>query len=125
MRKTRRLDPPELGRYGVQRACRDLLEVHGWVVYTTHERHAFLSTGRKGQVDLVAVKRNDLPSLFIECKRRGEKPEPHQLAHHEDLKARGFEVLVIDEVNDLAAYIAEIEGDAHARGDAAAYPQEN
>ena len=103
--KRGKLVVPELGKGGVQDACRELLELHHWIVFTTHQREAFKSAGRKGQPDLVAVLNSSRLPLFIECKTGDEKPDAAQLLFHNSLCARGYYVLVIRDVKELEPYL--------------------
>jgi len=103
--KRGKLVVPELGKGGAQDASREMLELHHWMVFTTHEREAYKSAGRKGQPDLVAVLDSSRLPMFIECKTGDGKPSAEQLLFHNSLRARGYEVLVIRDVSELKAYV--------------------
>lgn len=51
--------------------------------------------GRRGKPDELTLLPWRLPAL-VELKKRGEKPEPHQLREHERLGRIGHRVVVID-----------------------------
>ena len=59
----------------------------------------WVSPGRRGVPDRIVF----LPGRisFVELKRPGEKPEPHQLRFHTLLRRFGFEVLVIDHPDQI------------------------
>lgn len=50
---------------------------------------------KQGFPDLMALK--DGKALFIEVKRPGQKPRPLQEYRHEELRKKGFEVLILTE----------------------------
>jgi Holliday junction resolvase len=58
-----------------------------------------MSCSLPGWPDLQAHKNGKI--IFIECKAPGKKPTPLQAYRHENLRAIGFEVWVIDDVKDL------------------------
>jgi hypothetical protein len=43
--------------------------------------------------------------LRIEMKKPGEKPEPHQIEIHELLRSKGYQVIVIDNLEDFKSAI--------------------
>ena len=47
---------------------------------------------------------------FVEVKRKGEKPRPIQLSRHRLLKKLGFQVFVLDDVQQIKKIIDEIIG---------------
>jgi Holliday junction resolvase len=48
---------------------------------------------------------------FVEVKAPGEKPRPLQLRRHEQLRALGFKVYVIDGTEQIASVVAEVSGE--------------
>ncbi|MEN6532205.1 MAG: hypothetical protein ABFD89_00985 [Bryobacteraceae bacterium] len=92
----------------VQRACVELLEAEGYRVFVTHERDARKSSGRKGQNDLVAVRRDG--TLLIECKRPGKKQSPEQIAYGRKAIADGLNYIVVHDVDELRAELGAWDG---------------
>lgn len=41
-----------------------------------------------------------IEAFYVEFKKSGEEPEPHQLRRHKKLRAQGFNVYVIDNLED-------------------------
>lgn len=72
----------------VQSRVIDVYTSNGWLVVK------ILQCTLNGWPDLQAHK--DGVTIFIECKRPGERPTPLQLYRHKQLRGAGFEVLVID-----------------------------
>ncbi len=71
----------------------------------------FVSPGFDGMPDRIIL----LPDgkfAFAELKAPGEKPRPLQLARHRMLRELGFNVYVIDGVNQIRKVIDEMGGDA-------------
>ncbi|MFL0245506.1 VRR-NUC domain-containing protein [Candidatus Clostridium stratigraminis] len=67
----------------------------------------FISPGVSGVPDRIVL----LPHgriVFIELKAPGEKPRPIQDYRAKELKALGFEVKVIDSMEDIKAFIEEV-----------------
>lgn len=87
----------------VQRACVELLESERYYVFITHERDARKSSGRKGQNDLVAVRRDR--TLLVECKRPGEKQSPEQIAYGSRAIEDGLDYIVVHSVDELRAQL--------------------
>ena len=64
----------------------------------------FSSPGWAGAPDRLVL----LPGgrlVFVELKAPGKKPRPIQLKRHEELKALGFEVVVIDSLEGVEEFI--------------------
>lgn len=64
-------------------------EKDGWYVVK------LIKTNKNGIPDLACFKNGT--TIFIEVKRPGEKPRPLQEFRHEELRKKGFEVLVLSE----------------------------
>jgi len=45
---------------------------------------------------------------FVELKRPGEKPRPLQVHRHEEIRALGFKVYVIDDLSQIGGMLDEI-----------------
>lgn len=78
-------------------------------------------------IKLVAIARAGFPDrtiigkcgliFFVELKRLGEKPKPHQLYWHRKLRKLGFRVYVIDNKEDaIKTFQAEVK--AHRKAQA-------
>lgn len=65
-------------------------EATGWLVVK------IIQTTKNGWPDLQCHKQGK--TVFIECKKENEKCTPLQLHRHAQLRAQGFEVLVIDKI---------------------------
>ena len=117
--KRGRLEIPETG---VQRACRDLLLAHRWMIIprpvTIPCRHCGAGVRVpgtwEGQPDDLIMKCGPRGSaflgnwwrvVFLEYKRHGEKARPNQSLYHAALRREGFEVLVISSVEQLAEWM--------------------
>lgn len=64
-------------------------KARGWLCWK------FVSPGLRGVPDRIVF----MPSgkcVFVEVKAPGEKPTPQQLRRHEELRALGFQVWVLD-----------------------------
>jgi len=72
----------------VQDRCITHFEKLGYLVVK------ILQSTKNGWPDLQCHK--DGKTLFIECKATGETADPLQEYRHEELRKKGFEVLVID-----------------------------
>jgi hypothetical protein len=89
----------------IQRQIILWLEAKGWYVVK------ILQTTKNGWPDLQALKLDDseyYPKskiIFIEVKRPGQKPTPLQLIRHEELRSRGFHVIVADSLESLIEQI--------------------
>jgi hypothetical protein len=99
--KRQRSKSPEPERL-IQQRIIEALQWHGYVVIETPVLHGTLigedgrrwhvHLGELGRPDLLAVPREH--ALWIEVKRPGEKPEPHQKQWHLEAAARGERVIV-------------------------------
>ena len=58
--------------------------------------YKFTSPGRRGVPDRVVLLPGRVPE-FVELKRQGERPKPHQLREHERMRAAGAVVHLIDD----------------------------
>jgi Holliday junction resolvase len=93
----------------VQRQIIRYLEDAGWYVVK------ILQTTKNGWPDLQALRLKEWRTkdfiqyrgviLFIEVKRPGTKPTPLQLIRHEELRSRGFRVIVADSLESLIEQI--------------------
>jgi Holliday junction resolvase len=91
----------------VQRQIIRYLEDAGWYVVK------ILQTTKNGWPDLQALRLGPHEAygdidigrqpiiIFIEVKRPGTKPTPLQLIRHEELRSRGFRVIVADSLESL------------------------
>jgi hypothetical protein len=95
----------------VQRQIIRYLEDAGWYVVK------ILQTTKNGWPDLQAHRLQEFDIIdgnplfyntrtygetsFVEVKRKGEKPTPLQLIRHEELRSRGFRVIVADSLESL------------------------
>ena len=50
-------------------------------------------------------------TYFVELKAPGKKPRPLQRKIHRDMKAQGFPVTTIDNIEDVHEFISKIKGD--------------
>jgi hypothetical protein len=108
-----RLTPPrvKLVENDVERACLDLLRLHGY--YVVRLQSALLKTpdgrwirvGEPGLPDYVCVKSD----FFLEVKAPGRKLSPAQINKIFELEACGFRVATIDSVERLEAWLHEHE----------------
>lgn len=67
----------------------------------------FVSPGLAGVPDRLVL----LPkgkAAFVEVKRKGEKPRPLQAYRHKQLKALGFKVYVLDDINEIETILKEM-----------------
>ncbi len=68
----------------------------------------FVSPGLDGMPDRLVL----LPgckAAFVEVKAPGEKPRPLQLKRHRELRALGFMVFVLDDMERIGGIIDEIQ----------------
>lgn len=80
----------------VQRYAQDELKKAGFLV------RKFMYEGRTAANDLIAV--NHI-TVFIECKKPGAEPEPHQAKEHQRLRNHGALVFTVDTVKAVDAMI--------------------
>ncbi len=73
----------------LQRKIIAYLEKKGWYVLKV------VSSNKSGHPDIQIMR--DGQTIFIEAKDKGKKPSKLQLYRHEQLRERGFTVLVIDD----------------------------
>jgi len=71
----------------------------------------FVSPGFDGMPDRIVLLSNGRLG-FVEVKRQGLKYRPLQLRRAEQLRRLGFQVFLLDCVDDIQRIIAEIGGDA-------------
>lgn len=62
--------------------------------------------GRAGAPDLIIIINGKI--VFVEVKRPGGKPKPHQVREHERMVRRGADVRVIDNISDCDLLVAEL-----------------
>lgn len=60
---------------------------------------------KRGAPDRLAMLRG---AHFVELKRPGGRPEPHQLREHERMRKHGLNVYVIDTLEGVDSFIREI-----------------
>lgn len=89
LRKKKILDPLERE---LEQSVRKFAEKRGWLWMK------FESPGYDGVTDRIGARRGRV--IFMELKKRGEKPEPHQLLVHQEMRDHGCEVFVIDNLED-------------------------
>ena len=117
--KRGRLEIPEAD---LQRASRELLMAHHWLIFPQSVTIVCRKCGagvhvpgaQAGQPDDLALKPGPRASefcatwwraVYIEYKRRGKKARPDQALYHAALRREGFEVLVISSVEQLAEWM--------------------
>ena len=113
-----RLTPPrvKLVENDVERACLDLLRLHGYYVVRLQSGRFKTSDGRwvtvgePGLPDYVCVKSD----FFLEVKRPGGKLSPAQINKIFELSSCGFRVATIDSVERLEAWLDEHEHEKRA-----------
>lgn len=66
------------------------------------DRLVMLPNGRAFAVDMVGHGR----TVWVELKKFGKEPEPHQLVEHELMRKAGAEVVVIDSLNGVDELLA-------------------
>lgn len=81
----------------IQRKIIAWLEKDGWYVIK------IIQCNKNGMTDLIALR--DGMAVFIEVKRPGEKPEELQLYRHQELRKKGFKVIIAASVNDCKAQL--------------------
>lgn len=77
----------------------------------------FVSPGMDGMPDRIVL----LPKgrmAFVEVKAPGEKPRPLQMARHRLLRRLGFQVCVLDSVEQIGGILDEIKSQKIEGGDA-------
>lgn len=72
----------------VEGPARDYAKSRGWYA------DKIMRTGRRGFPDHLFIRQGRV--IFIEFKRPGEVPEPHQLKRHREIRCYGGEVFVVD-----------------------------
>lgn len=55
---------------------------------------------------VAAALRRTMPTIWVELKATGKKPEPHQLREHKRMRAMGQRVVVIDSIEGVDALLA-------------------
>jgi hypothetical protein len=70
------------------------------------------SRGRKGRCDRIVTfpmsqSKGDprAHTFFVELKKPGERPDPHQRHEHKRLRDRGFVVLVLDSIEAIDEFL--------------------
>lgn len=77
----------------IQGSIKRTLEIYGWFV------SKLIQTSTNGIPDLMALKNGK--TVFIEVKRPGNKPTPLQQFRHEQLRKKGFDVIVATKISDI------------------------
>lgn len=67
--------------------------------------YKFTSPGRRGVPDRILLLPGRVPQ-FVELKRKGQKPKPHQLREHARIRAAGGVVHVIDSIKGVEELLA-------------------
>lgn len=62
--------------------------------------------GRNGAPDLIIMLNGYV--IFVEVKKPGGKPKPHQVAEHERMARHGMDVRIIDNIGDADLLVAEL-----------------
>jgi Holliday junction resolvase len=88
----------------VKRSLKRYLKARGWLV-TTNVQQGFGCV--RGRPDLEALKKGI--TIYIECKRPGEKPTPAQREYLMMLKSYGAICLVISSGDEIVRDIDEVE----------------
>ena len=97
----------------IQQTVTEFLQFDGWRAIRTDpvsDRERGKGFGEKGMPDHLYVRYNLLGAyqraevLWIEFKRPGEKPRPHQLDWHEAERKRGAMVLVVDDIDQFISW---------------------
>jgi NADPH:quinone reductase-like Zn-dependent oxidoreductase len=78
----------------IKKKIKDLLEKNGWIVIM------LIVSNKDGEPDVLALQ-NGARCVFIETKVPGKNPTPLQLFRHQQLRAKGFEVIVARDVEDV------------------------
>ena len=108
--------PPRLNENDVERACKDLLRLHGWWVRREHS--ALLKTpdgrwiriGEPGLPDYVCLHER-FPGFLLEVKRPGEDASPVQKTKIMEIRL-GYHlaITVVDTVEALDDWLRQHEG---------------
>lgn len=85
----------------IEKKVCDYAETKGWVHYK------FVTPGRCAAPDRILGRKGF--AFFIEFKKTGEKPTKHQIWFHNKLRDKGFEVYVIDNVDEGKKLIDKFE----------------
>jgi hypothetical protein len=122
-----RLTPPrvKLVENDVERACLDLLRLHGYYVVRLQSGKfktvdgRWVTVGEPGLPDYCVIKRD----FFVEVKAPGRKLSPAQINKIFELEACGFRVATIDGVERLEAWLREHEHEHEKKAGHAAGPE--
>ena len=68
--------------------------------------------GRAGAPDLIIIINGKI--VFVEVKRPGGKPKPHQVREHERMAKRGADVRVIDNIHDADLLVADLVASSYS-----------
>lgn len=71
----------------------------------------FSSPGTNGVPDRIVLLKGQM--YFVELKAPGKKPRKLQSFIHDEIRSQGFEVHIIDNLEDAAEFIEGIGGDQH------------
>ena len=69
------------------------LEQNGWFVIK------IIASNKPGITDLICLR--DSRTIFIEVKRPGVLPTPLQKYRHDELRSKGFEVIIATSLSDI------------------------
>lgn len=87
--RKKKVDPLEAE---LEQSVRKYAEKRGWLWLK------FVSPGYDGPPDRIGMRRGRV--IFMELKKKGETPEPHQLLVHQEMRDHGVEVFVVDNLED-------------------------
>ncbi|MDT8900056.1 VRR-NUC domain-containing protein [Anaeroselena agilis] len=73
----------------------------------------FVSPGTDGVPDRIVLLNGRV--IFVELKAPGEKPRPLQLKRHAQLRALGFEVVILDSIPAVDHFIGELIAHCNTR----------
>lgn len=101
------MKPPKPLEKDIQAAIVRLMEIDGWEAMRTDpvsDRERGTGFGQCGQTDYLFLRSRPDEILYVEFKRPGQKPKPHQRAWMDATAARGFKVMWTDSVEVFCAW---------------------
>lgn len=103
--RTPKRDQKEIGSTGVQNKCVEWARDNGWWA------RKFASPGNRSVPDCLFAKRTGQGSLklAVEFKRPGKDPTEKQIEQHKLMRAAGWDVYVIDDVEEFKALFRSFE----------------
>ena len=114
--KLRPPKPPKLAENDVERACLDLLALHGYWVGRNHcgtfksvDNRRWIKGAPKGTPDYACL-HADRPGFLMEVKRPGERPSPEQDQKHFEIRLSSHvAIAIVDSVESLVAWLGQHE----------------